>query len=87
MAAEDVHRCIGYFPSYEEAVASVKANQGEMHECRYNYAVIEEIPSGVWQRTIEENWFYWNGEHRSWFGCTKPSQYKTSCNVTGFSMG
>lgn len=83
----DITRCIGYLPTLQEAKDAVMSNQGEMHECLYNYAVIEEHRPGLWRNTVEEYWFAWKEEKKSWYSCKKPAKYRQFATVTGFGMG
>ena len=78
IVSEDSMRCIGWYGSLKEAIDAVFSNCGEMHECRYNYIVVESISSGVWKRTDKEWWFIWDGNKKEWLGCEKPLKYNTS---------
>lgn len=87
IVSEDSCRCIGYYFDAEEANTAVKTNKGEMHECRYNYVVIEEVPMGTWKLTISESWFRWDSDSNKWIACKKPQKYRQYHNVSGFAMG
>lgn len=84
IVAEDKSRCIGYYLSLQESIDAVKSNKGEMHECLYNYLVIEEVPVGVWRLSVNEWWYAWSS---GWITCKKPFKYRKFANVSGFSMG
>lgn len=87
ISPEDSKRCIGWFDNTKEALDAVKANKGDMHECLYNYIVIEEVPSGVWKLVTNEVWFTWSMAREEWVPCKKPRKYRTFANVSGFGMG
>lgn len=87
ISKDDVSRCIGYYSTSQESCDAVKSNRGEMHELRYNYAVVEEVPSGVWRLVTGEIWFAWSKEEERWIQCKKPQKYRQFANVSGFSMG
>lgn len=83
----DSRRCIGYYENKSDAIRAVIDNKGEMHECLYNYIVIEEIPSGVWASTISETWYEWNFPEKRWEKIDKPLKYRKFGQVVGFGVG
>lgn len=87
ISPEDSKRCIGYYETNKEAIDAVKTNRGDMHECKYNYIVIEEVPNGVWRSTVNEFWFTWSPAREEWIQCKKPLKYRQFGNVCGFGMG
>jgi len=87
ITGEDVHRCVGYFNSETEAIKSVESNEGEMHECRYDHVIIEEIPEGVWRQALKESWYVWDADDEAWISCEKPLKYREFATITGFGMG
>ena len=50
-------RCVGYYESYEQSARVVRENVGDIYEGIYNYAVIEGIPSGLYQHDPNPHWF------------------------------
>ena len=86
ISTKDSFRCIGFYYQELDAVTAVETNKGEMHECLYNYLVIEEIPDGVWRSTISEKWYEWSYRQK-WEQCQKPAQYRQVCNISGFGIG
>ncbi len=52
-------RCVGYFETYEEAANIILHNFYDINETIYNYAVIEAIPSGIYQYDNKPHWFAW----------------------------
>lgn len=67
---QDGIRCVGYHTDLEKAIKVVKSNEGDMHECRYDHVVIEEMPEGVWRQATKELWFVW--KKNKWAECKKP---------------
>lgn len=52
-------RAIGYFHTFEDADAAVRANAGDMEEHCHNYAVVEEVWPGVYPRAKQVQWYRW----------------------------
>jgi hypothetical protein len=61
------------FLTEEEALDAVAQNRGNMHECLYNYLVIERTPSGIHALAESEQWYQWNETDNKWAFCTKPT--------------
>ena len=51
------HRCVGYVDTFEEAEQIVTNNQCDIFEYCYNYAVIEAVPTGLYQYDLEPKWY------------------------------
>ena len=83
----DDKRCLGFFHAYIGAKNSIEKNIGEMHECKYDYAVIEEVKEGIWQQTLSETWYSWNYEDEKWAQCKKPLKYREFMTTCNFGMG
>lgn len=62
-------RCVGYEDTYEDAEEIVKYNKYDICETIYNYAVIEAIPSGIYQYDTEPQWFKYNEEAENYDKC------------------
>jgi hypothetical protein len=55
---------VGWFKNLDDAREAIENNYGDMHECSYNYAVIEPTDEGLYGfcGALEDQiWFYWNG--------------------------
>lgn len=50
-------RCVGFYPDYEEAAHTVCENVCDIYEGIYNYAVIIEIPYGLYPCDTVTHWF------------------------------
>ncbi len=51
------HRAWGWHPTREDAWEAVLGNDGDMFECDFNYAVVEEFPPGTLAETARRWWF------------------------------
>lgn len=63
-------RTFGYYHDYADALAAVRENRCNMHECLYQYLVMECIGEGVHALREKEEWFKWSG--KKWKPCKKP---------------
>lgn len=77
-------RCVGYVDTYEDAEEIVESNAYDICETIYNYAVIEEIPSGIYQYDVNAKWFKYNELEEKYEKCDKPDFVK---NLVGFAIG
>src|ERR1039458_6989062 len=75
-------RTFGYYRGWTAALAAVRENRGNMHECLYSHIVMERIGEGVHAPTIDEQWFRWNG--KKWTRCRKPSALR---GITNWALG
>lgn len=67
-------KTFGYYSTIEKSLEAVKINRGNMHECLFNFLVIEEIKEGVHPMVDSEYWFVW--KYDKWEQlCDKPSQF------------
>ncbi len=80
-------RTFGHFADLERAKKAVETNEGDMHECLYNYLVIEEIPYGIHGLTVEDKdetkheWWYTYLEGTQWWvSIEKPKWSRTYTN-------
>lgn len=61
-------RCVGWFPTFEEAQTAVLKNLGDIYELgSYPYAQIEEVEPGMYGADPTKRWWYrWSdGKYRS----------------------
>lgn len=58
----------GWYFTETEAVKAVVENYGDLHECYFDYAVVEEITNGIHGRPITEIWFKWDPPKGAMFG-------------------
>lgn len=82
-------RCLGYYPTREEALLAVLENRCDLNEGIYKYIVVEKIDKGIHSITKEEIWFQWlqTGGHLgegNWHQITKPSETE---HITNYAIG
>lgn len=90
-------RCFGYFEDKDRAMQAVEENWGDMHECSYNFLVIESLGQGIHPDTTSdpgcenEIWFKWEGEPQptdpffgEWVKIKKP---KWSDRIVNWAIG
>lgn len=86
------HRCWGWYPTLKEAKKAVRYNVADMHECSFNYAVIEKTPFGIPAISDVGAWWYkWipdpSDEHNmqgKWQACERPEWAK---GIIGWGIG
>lgn len=76
------HRCFGWYPNWFEARDAVLANRGNIEECIYDFAVIEEFGPGVPTVSEGETWFKFKGN--KWQPCKKPRE---TVGVVNWGLG
>jgi hypothetical protein len=69
----EAKRTFGYFHHEIDALDAVAENRCNMHECLYNYLVIERVPSGIHAMAESEQWYQWDEVENKWAFCTKPT--------------
>jgi hypothetical protein len=69
----ETKRTFGYFLTEKEALDAVGENQCNMHECLYNFLVIEGFPSGIHALAEREVWYQWGEAENKWVPCQKPT--------------
>lgn len=84
-------RCFGWFDSFEKSEKAVLENRCDMHECFYNYIVIEKLYEGIHSLCHENDqvWYKWKSgnqkddefdESGKWERVEKPEQFKSMIN-------
>ena len=77
-------RTFGYFDNLEACTQALNENVCDMHECLYEFAVIESIGQGIHSHAKEEAWFRWNDEKQGFFEIEKP---ECSRNYSNYALG
>lgn len=78
----DSRRCVGYVDSLEEAKNIIKDNVCDIFEYVYKYAVIENVPSGIYQYDMNPIWFECHYDTDEITECENPLK-----NQVGFGIG
>lgn len=77
-------RAVGWFPVLETAKKCLEKNWGDIYECgAYPWAVIEEVPFGLYPPT-NEWWYAWDKKKKAYQPVIKPKEY---VKVTNFAIG
>jgi len=78
-------RCVGYYPTFDEAHNTVVSNFCDIREDVYDYWVVASIKPGLYQYAFGDNrWFYkFDGETKTYKPITAPEQFDYLC---GFAI-
>lgn len=79
-------RLVGWYSDFENAYSSVSANNCDINETCYKYALIEECREGLYKPATPNKrwWFEYNREKNSYFQIKEPDFIKRFC---GFTIG
>ena len=77
-------RCIGYFSDQESAIKAIESNWGDFWETIYNYAVIENIPEGIYKFDAEPLWFQYDRDTEEYKPIDRPEE---TLHMYGFAIG
>ena len=75
-------RCFGYYIDLADAINAVEQNKCDMHECLYNFIVIEKIGEGIHAMATDIKWYAWNDDKYSWEYTPKPDWSIGICNYS-----
>lgn len=75
-------RTFGYYYGWDAALKAVQENRGNMHECLYDYLVMERIGKGIHALATDVQWFRWGGS--SWVACRRPTALQ---GLTNWALG
>lgn len=78
-------RCVGYFETFEKAEEIVKNNACDIWETYYDYVVIENIPTGLYQYDFHPTWYKFHKLLNSYVKCEQPA-FVNSLAV-GYAIG
>lgn len=79
-------RCVGYFKTFEEAEQAVMENACDIWETCYDYAVIENIPEGLYQYDFHPTWYKYHKPTGGYMKCEQPEFVKAISGV-GYAIG
>lgn len=75
-------RCVGYVDKVEDAIEIIKENCCDIFEYTYKYAVIENVPMGIYQCDMKPKWFKMDYKLDEVAECESPLK-----NQVGFGIG
>ena len=76
-------RTFGFYNTFNEGSAAVNENRCNIHECLYDYVVMEYIEPGIHPMVHSERWWEWDTEKRKWRLLSdgdKPKEFIGICN-------
>lgn len=65
-------RTVGYLNNLNKAKEIVENNYYDLFETIYDYAVIEEVPEGIYPLYKNQFWYKWNLKEDKYEECEKP---------------
>ena len=80
-------RTWGYFENLKDALHAVNTNQFNMHECLYDYILIEKFNEGIpawYDESFKPIWGKWNITKNGWKYCQSP---KFSRGIIHYGIG
>lgn len=77
-------RTVGYLRTFNEAEEVVLKNKYDIYEYSYPYAVIENIPIGIYEFDFNPVWYKWDDVDNSYKKIQKP---KFSEGFIGWGIG
>ena len=78
-------RTVGYLDSEEEALDCLENNRYDLYEYgTYEYAILENIPKGIYRYDYNPKWFKWDANKGGFFICEKPDLY---IDMVGYAFG
>lgn len=80
-------RCVGYFSTFEKAEDLVTHNYCDINETCYKYAIIENIPEGIYQYDYNPTWYKYNALKDEYERCEKPVRELKFDNAVGYAIG
>ncbi len=76
----DKYRTFGFFHDLEEAREAASENWGEMHECLYNYLVIESYREGIHSIGDMIDYYKWDYDNNKWLKLDScPKRFRGVC--------
>lgn len=77
-------RTWGFYSDVNDAISALHNNKTDMHECFYDYAIIEEYNEGICNGTLRYQWFKWDNERDGYFEIDEPRCVSRMCD---FAIG
>jgi hypothetical protein len=75
------HRTFGFYNTYNEAYEAVNENRCDMHECLYDYIIVEYIEPGIHPLVHTKEWWQWDIHFNKWIALVnRPEEFDGLCN-------
>lgn len=78
-------RTVGWFLTLEDAQKIVDSNIGDIRETCYEYAVIQEVPVGLYPFSEHTWWYQWSTENEKYEPIEIP--YRTDYEYICYAIG
>ena len=74
-------RCVGWYPTFEQAEKAVVENYQDIYELGYYpFCVIEKVQYGIYCIKREEHWYKWDEDLERYIKISrKPDLFEGSC--------
>ena len=72
----DNSRHCGFFKNRETALSAVRENWGDMHNDKYDIALVEHITSGILPAALERVWFEWDYKKGGYVETKPPKKFE-----------
>jgi len=69
--------CIAWYSQRDDALNDIESNAGDMHECYFDYLVLEEVSEFQLPDAKIVAWFHWED---GWVECERPKELEGVCN-------
>ena len=79
-----LNRKVGYTHTLEYAKDILRDQPHNLHECLYEYIVIEKICEGIFRSVQSEYWYEWDEVEQIWNECGKPAEFRS---IVNFGIG
>ena len=79
-------RCVGYYSKFDEAEKVVLSNSCDICETCYDYAVIENIPEGLYQYDFHPTWYKYQKLVGGYTKCENLPDFIKAIDV-GYAIG
>ena len=77
-------RAVGFYGSFHEAEIAITNNYGDIRECLYDYAVLEEITEGLYPCPLNRKVYKFNEKTGKYHPIPEPKYLK---HIYGMTIG
>lgn len=84
-------KTVGYFSDFNIIKKILETNSYDLYEYGYyNFAVVENVPEGIYKYDMEPNWFKYDKKQEGFFECPAPrlkNNFGEYAQIFAFSIG
>jgi len=77
-------RAVGFYKSLYRAEITITNNYGDIRECLYDYAVLEEITEGLYPHSLDRKVYKFNEKTGKYYPIPEPKYLK---HIYGMTIG